>query len=107
MRRTLIPLVIAVVFFGAGLSLRNKLAADRQGDWVHPSRGDLVSGVDVTGTLAAVESDSFGPPQLPDVWDFKIAMMAPEGSDVKKGTPVLAFDTSELQRRLDEKRAES
>ncbi|HSP35741.1 MAG TPA: hypothetical protein VLU46_15620, partial [Thermoanaerobaculia bacterium] len=88
-RRYIIPLVIAVFFFGAGLSLRNKLAADRQGEWVHPTRGDLVSGVDVTGTLASVESDSFGPPQISDVWDFKISMMAPEGADVKRGAPVL------------------
>ena len=107
MRRLSIPLAAVVLFFGAGLSLRNKLAADRQGDWVRPARGDLVSGVDVTGTLASVESDSFGPPQLPDVWDFKISMMAPEGADVKQGSPVLGFDTTELQRRLDEKRAES
>lgn len=105
--RVAIPLAIAIVFFGAGLSLRNKLAADRQGQWVRPTRGDLVTGVDVTGTLAAVDSDSFGPPPLPDVWDFKISMMAPEGSDVKKGQPVLGFDTSELKRRLDEKSAEA
>jgi HlyD family secretion protein len=105
--RVALPLFAAIIFFGAGLSLRNKLAADRQGEWVHPTRGDLVSGVDVTGTLAAVETDQLGPPQLPDVWDFKISMMAPEGADVKQGQPILAFDTSELQRRLDEKRAES
>ncbi len=105
--RVAIPLFAAIIFFGAGLSLRNKLAADRQGDWVHPMHSDLVTGVDVTGTLAAVESDAFGPPQLDDVWDFKISMMAPEGSDVKQGTPVLGFDTTELGRRLDEKQAES
>ncbi|HEX9164207.1 MAG TPA: efflux RND transporter periplasmic adaptor subunit [Thermoanaerobaculia bacterium] len=105
--RVAIPLCAAIIFFGAGLSLRNKLAADRQGEWVHPTRGDLVSGVDVTGTLASVETDSFGPPQLPDVWDFKISMMSAEGADVKKGTPVLGFDTTELRRRLDEKQAES
>ena len=105
--RVAIPLFVSILFFGAGLSLRNKLAADRQGDWVHPTRGDLASGVEVIGTLASVESDSFGPPQLNDTWDFKISMMAPEGSEVKKGRPVLAFDTTELQRRLDEKQAES
>ncbi len=105
--RVAIPLFAAILFFGAGLSLRNKLAADRQGEWVRPARGDLVTGVEVTGTLASVESDTFGPPQIPDVWDFKISMMAPEGSDVRKGVPVLAFDTSELQRRLDQKKAES
>lgn len=105
--RVAIPLAIVILFFGGGLSLRNKLAADRQGVWVRPSRGDLVTGVEVTGTLAALESDSFGPPQIPDLWDFKISMMAPEGAEVKKGRPVLGFDTAELQRRLDDKSAES
>ena len=104
--RVLIPLVLGIVFFGAALTFRNKLAADRQGEWIQPTRGDLVSGIEVTGSLEAFESDRFGPPQLPDVWDFKISMMAPEGAEVKKGQRVLSFDTSELQRRLDEKTAE-
>lgn len=104
--RVLIPLVLGIVFFGAALTFRNKLAADRQGEWILPTRGALVSGIEVTGSLEAFESDRFGPPQLPDVWDFKISMMAPEGAEVKKGQRVLSFDTSELQRRLDEKTAE-
>ncbi len=102
-----VPLAIVVLFIAAGWT-RNKLAADRQGDWVRVTRGDLVTGVDVTGTLAALDSGSFGPPQqVTDLWDFKIAMMAPEGSEVTKGRPVLGFDTSELQKRLDEKSAEA
>ena len=99
-------IAIAAVLAGAGWT-RNKLAADRQGDWVRVTRGDLVTGIDVTGTLAAVDSGSFGPPQVNDVWDFKISMIAPEGTDVKVGRPVLGFDTTELQKRLDEKSAES
>jgi HlyD family secretion protein len=104
--RVLIPLVVGIIFFGAALTFRNKLAADRQGEWILPTRGDLISGVEVTGALEAFESDRFGPPQLTDVWDFKISMMAPEGAEVKKGQPVLSFDTTELRRRLDEKTAE-
>jgi hypothetical protein len=87
--------------------LRNKLAADRQGEWVSATRGDLVTGFEVIGTLASVSSDSLGPPPLPDVWDFKISMLAPEGADVKKGQPVVGFDTTELRRRLDDKTAEA
>jgi HlyD family secretion protein len=90
-----------LLFFLGGWTVRNKLAADRQGQWIPLTRGDLVSGVEVTGTLAAIESDSLGPPPLEDFWDFKLSMLAPEGSDVKKGQPVLAFDTIELQRRFD------
>jgi len=105
--RYLLPFAIAVLFIGGGWTLRNQLAADRQGEWVSVTRGDLATGVDVTGTLASAEAGSFGPPQLNNVWDFKIAMMAPEGSDVKAGDPILGFDVSDLQKRLDENTAES
>lgn len=107
MRKILIPIAaVLILLLGAGWT-RNKLAADRQGDWVHVTRGDLVTGVDVTGTLAAVDSGVFGPPQINDQWDFKIAMLAPEGAEVKIGQPVLAFDTTDLQKRLQEKTAEA
>ncbi|HEY6892647.1 MAG TPA: efflux RND transporter periplasmic adaptor subunit, partial [Rhodanobacteraceae bacterium] len=105
-RKVAIPLALVAFFIAAGWT-RNQLAADRQGEWANVSRGDLVTGVDVTGTLAALDSGSFGPPQLNNVWDFKIAMMAPEGADVKIGQPVLGFDTTELQKRLEEKTAEA
>lgn len=75
-------------------------------DWVPVRREDLVLGVPVTGTLAAVESASLGPPPVPDVWDFKISFMAPEGAVVRAGQPVLGFDTSELERILLEKSSE-
>jgi len=104
-KRYAIPAAAVILFFFGGWTLRNKLAADRQGDWVNVARGDLVTGVEVSGTLAAVETDSLGPPQIPDVWDFKVSMLAPEGTEVKKGRPVIGFDTTNLQRLLDENRA--
>ncbi|HEX2060161.1 MAG TPA: HlyD family efflux transporter periplasmic adaptor subunit [Thermoanaerobaculia bacterium] len=105
--RIILPLAAVALFLFGGWTLRNKLAADRQGDWVTATRGDLVTGFEVTGALASLSSESLGPPPLPDVWDFKIAMLAPEGAEVKAGQPVLGFDTSELQRKLDEKTAEA
>ena len=101
-----ILIAVAAVLLAAGWT-RNKLAADRQGEWVRVTHGDLVSGIDITGTLTAVDSGSFGPPQINDTWDFKISMLAPEGTDIKKGQPVMSFDTSELRKRLDEKSAEA
>ncbi len=103
----LIPLAAIALFLLGGWTLRNKLAADRQGDWVRATRGDLVTGFEVTGALASLSSESLGPPPLPEVWDFKISMLAPEGADVKRGQPVVGFDTTELQRKLDEKSAEA
>src|ERR1700686_5081593 len=108
MRKSFLAIGIAIVavLLGAGWT-RNKLAADRQGDWVLVPRGDLIPGIDPAGPPSAVASGSFGPPQVSDVWEFKISMLAAQGSDVKKGQPVLGFDTMDLQKRLDEKRAES
>lgn len=105
--RILIPLAIVALFLFVGWAFRNKLAADRQGEWVRASRGDLVTGFEVVGALASLSSERLGPPQLADVWEFKISMLAPEGAEVKKGQPVVGFDTTELQRRLDEKTAEA
>jgi multidrug efflux pump subunit AcrA (membrane-fusion protein) len=75
--------------------------------WVRVERDDLILGVEVTGTLRAVDTSSIGPPQVPWIWEFKISMLVPEGDDVEKGQPVLGFDTSELQRRLKEMMAEA
>lgn len=105
--RIAIPVAAIVLFLLGGWTLRNKLAADRQGEWVGATRGDLVTGFEVTGTLVSLSSESLGPPPLSDVWDFKLSRLAAEGTEVKKGEPVLAFDTTELQRRLEEKSAEA
>lgn len=105
--RIIIPAAGLALFLFGGWTLRNKLAADRQGDWVRAERGDLVTGFEVTGALASLSSERLGPPQIPDVWEFKISMLAPEGAEVKRGQPVVGFDTTELQRRLDEKVAEA
>ena len=61
--RLLVPFAIAVLFIGGGWTLRNQLAADRQGEWVKVTRGDLATGVDVTGALASADARSFGPPR--------------------------------------------
>lgn len=76
-------------------------------DWTSVRRGDLILGVDVTGTLKAVDSDLLGPPQLGDKWDFKIARMADEGDKVEKGDMVLAFDFTDLRQELERKENEA
>ncbi len=75
-------------------------------EWVRVKKDDLVLGVEVTGTLKAVVTDLIGPPQLRQMWQFKIAYLAPEGEEVQAGTKVLAFDASELQQRLQHEIAE-
>jgi HlyD family secretion protein len=79
---------------------------DTPADWVTIQRGDLALGVEVTGELEAVDSDSLGPPLVSGIGEFKVARMAPEGLTIEKGQPALGFDTSELARKLDEKQNE-
>jgi HlyD family secretion protein len=64
-------------------------------------RDELVVGVEVTGVLQAVDSTDIKPPPLPNVWNFKIANLAPEGQEVKAGDPVIGFDASDQIRELE------
>lgn len=68
---------------------------------VEVKRGELVVGIEVTGVLEAVDSTDIKPPPLPNVWNFKIASLAPEGQEVKPGDPVVAFDASDQIRELE------
>jgi len=70
-------------------------------------RRDLVLSVELKGDVAALDGEAIGPVKLPEVWDYRIAFLAPEGSTVKKGQPVLGFDTTNLKQQLEEKRAEA
>ncbi len=96
---------LLVVVLGLWL-IAGRAAASAPGDWAEVRRDDLVAGVPVAGTLASVQAVEIGPPQLSELWDFKIAFLAPEGTQVQPGQPVIGFDTSELQRQLLDKRAE-
>jgi HlyD family secretion protein len=74
---------------------------------VDVKRDDLVIGVEVTGELEAVDSTTLKPPSVTEMWDFKIAMLAPEGDDVKAGDPVIGFDDTELVRKLEDMQNEA
>src|SRR5258708_11672890 len=60
--RVLLPATIVTLFVGGGWTLRNQLAADRQGDWVRVTRGDLVTGIEVAGKLASAGGGRLRPP---------------------------------------------
>lgn len=101
-RRALLALAgLSVV--GAGYASANRSAAP---DSTLLRRGDLVLTAEVDGELAAVRSSDVGPPVVREMWEFKIAFLAPESAVVKKGQPLVGFDASPLQRQLEEKRAE-
>ncbi len=97
--------LIAVLGGGWLLSARaGELGDDQQ--WASAERGDLVLGVEVTGELAAIDAATITAPHVRRVRDLRIAMLAPEGASVRAGQPVVAFDTTELEERLQERLAD-
>ena len=100
--RALIGCALGVLVLGLAAWGWSRTHADPNG-WTKVARADLVLGVEVTGTLKALDSATIGPPQAPDTWEYKISFMAPEGARVKKGQNVLGFDVSALQQQLREK----
>jgi HlyD family secretion protein len=96
-----------LVAVGLGLWLVSaRASALAGGGWIEVRREDLVIGVPVSGTLSSTQAVSIGPPQIEELWDYKISFMAPEGAPVKVGQPVLGFDSSELRQKLQDKMAE-
>ena len=85
----------AVLLFAAC----SKQAGELQ--FVDIKQADLVIGVNVSGALEAVDSTDIKPPAVPDLWNFKISAMAPDGINVKQGMPLVGFDPSELSRELE------
>ena len=96
--RWLIPAGSALV--GGVWWLSSALGGNAEIVWAAVERGDLVIGVEVEGTLGSRDSSMLSPPLAEGIFDFKIRYMAPEGTEVEEGVPVLGFDTSALDRRL-------
>jgi HlyD family secretion protein len=94
-------LLAAVLWWSAG-----RASGERAAAWGEVRRADLVLGVEVRGVLAAVDPAALRPPLIPDEWSLKISYMAPEGQALRRGTPVLRFDASDLDRRLVDRLAE-
>lgn len=59
--------------------------------------------VRVTGEIESANAVFFGPPSVPNIWQYTISYMAPEGRVVEAGTPVLRFDPQELMTKLRDK----
>ncbi len=69
------------------------------GEWTTTTEDSLVVGVEITGALKATESISLGPPNVENMWEFKIAALAPEGEVAKIGDMLAVFDASTLQEQ--------
>ena len=54
----------------------------------------------IDGEVYAQRTASLMPPPVEDIWQFNITRLAADGSQVKQGDVVLAFDGNELMKRL-------
>ncbi len=62
--------------------------------------------VEATGTLEAAVAYEIGPPSARDFWEYNLTWMIPEGSQVSEGDVIARFDTTELDDRLRQHRAD-
>jgi HlyD family secretion protein len=74
-----------------------------ESEWIVVSQDTLIVGVDIEGTLKAVDSTSIGPPGLQSMWRFTIADITTDGEVVEEGAMLVSFDSNELQERLQAK----
>ncbi len=75
-------------------------SSDKEPTWVTANRDTLVVSVELNGTLEAADSEAVGPPTIPNMGDFKISALAPEGDVVKVGDMLVGFDPTSLKERL-------
>jgi HlyD family secretion protein len=71
-----------------------------QNTTTNPAARDIVR---VTGEIGSASSAFFGPPSVPNIGQYTISFMAPEGRVVKAGAPILKFDPQELMTQLRDK----
>ena len=67
-------------------------------------RGEFVDYVEVHGEVKALHSIQLTAPSIPG--DLQIVKLVPTGTVVKKGDIVAQFDTSNLQRTLEQRQSE-
>jgi HlyD family secretion protein len=84
------------------LSLGLALAACSGGDgrWIEVTPGDVPVTVRLTGSLESANTARLSPPPVSNVWNYTIARLVPEGTQVRAGMPVVSFDASQLREQL-------
>ena len=59
----------------------------------------------VDGEVYARRTSALMPPTVERMWQFNITQLAADGAPVKRGQPVIAFDSSDVVKQLAEKRS--
>ncbi len=85
------------------------LLAGCQADVEKPSTSSNIEAntvVEASGELASSQTALISPPTVKNFWRYKITFLVPEGQKVKKGQPIIGFDTSQLSQNLSVKKSE-
>jgi HlyD family secretion protein len=104
-RRLWLIVAVAVVASGSTWILVNR-AKSGAANMETVRRGDLTLEIPIIGSLNAARSVDITAPISNDPHFFKIARMAPEGSQVEAGQMVMDLDTQEINQKLREYQAE-
>lgn len=71
---------------------------------VEVTRGTFHDRATIRGEIKALRSQALTAPS--DAGELRVLELAPNGSKVKQGDPVIAFDATSLRQRLDEKQSD-
>src|SRR2546422_8168263 len=104
---TLVAIGAVALLATFGLLARASIfGTGRSDSALHVTREDFRSVITATGALEAAVSNQLGPPSIPDFWSYNLTFMIPEGTIVKAGTPVMKFDSTQIEDKLRESQAE-
>ncbi len=101
--------MIRLVVFAASVLLwtgTGACTATAESEWASVSQDTLIVGVDIEGTLKAVDSTSVQPPGLQSMWRFVISDIIADGEVVEPGVTLVSFDSNDLRERLQAKENE-
>lgn len=89
----------------AGVLVLGGCAAESAPGDATPAAAASVDALRMDGEVYARETAMLMPPSIDEMWQFNITRLASDGTPVKKGEPVLGFDSGELMKRLMEKQS--
>jgi len=58
------------------------------------------AGLTIEGEIASRRTMPVSPPTIPFIWQYKLALLAPEGMKVQAGQPIAVFESTELTSRM-------
>lgn len=100
--RTLLALALTLVAAAAAAAGVLRTLAFEPAEQTEAVRlAPLERRVHASGELRSADTVPIGCPPVPDLWNFTITMLAEEGTAVRTGQPVLAFDPREIRERLE------